>query len=524
MYVLPNDSLRKKLTFTRSEQFSLDYWLFLSSDQTPRIYQTRPIGLKKLRNIISINSKSSHSVLREAISLELESYRNLSKFMNIPVPNVPAKRKPAFGSAISREWIDWINQVDESFLRKRLSDELISKITSGMDISSIAFLLRRVSCEYSDDYNSRRAFFGKIMQGFFSEKSAPYFSDCLEDVLYSNNIDEYLVEFTISHVPVKPATKKALKKIPEIEFEKWKNLSLYRSEEMKGDCVCGLFYSVRAKNYEEALVRALEMAQETLKLIRSKFRIFTRITRAARVTRVGDGVNYWVPLPKPFWRESVLSPEIPKFGDGIEYFSPEYNSTIWHVSHAINNWSEDISLTSSQVWQAIEAWSGNIVSEKRITYQDYYDLSRKMIKMNVESFIIRMNYNSAKMREIGEAQNWKYYRPKVDDLWHFFSELFNSNSSYHHSKLIPYPVDIAFHQRSGILNYANMVIGGHVNPTWMSRRIYNDMLFLYGLRCLIVHSGNGFGEFSFSEYLSGLGVDIVNNLIENKEVIGKNTG
>ncbi|MEM9349594.1 MAG: hypothetical protein AAGA47_04990 [Pseudomonadota bacterium] len=519
MYVLGGDELKIRNALPRHERFSLDYFLFLLADDTPSMYRSRAIGVNTLNRIIKNSSTLRHKSIVLALGSELESFRTFETLIATPplspaVEKIKIKGRDAF--IVNNEWLDWLLNLSADNIREHIFISLRREISRKGSFGKIAFLLRRLSAELVDEMQSRRAVFQFLRSSVIPNSIGNNFINCLQDLL-SQPLRRYRVDYQLSPASIRGRLKeKVQSRLSNALLTPLKDLHVYGADADDQDyAVTGASFEVEARNHEEARAVSMEAYQEFLRRMRGELYVNTHSIRGVGVTNEDTCETIWLPRPTPFWRRHTALPELPGFPSETpeSTMSGRFEASKRQYSQAVGDWSDDIYSSVSVLWQAIEAWTGNIAYKNPTSFSL---LSDEVISSCREIFSKRSNIYYTRCRNVGEKIVTDFF-PKTKRARADWYETVISNKGF--SSFHPAAPDILYSKDVGVI--AGVILEGELSKTrnWMNSRCSVDLKFLYGARCVLAHTGAEPFSPGFLDYLGSFGAELLIRLVNTNQHI-----
>ena len=148
MWVHKGNSLYHRLKLDSRIGFWLDYWLFLHSEETHPIWNSRPLGLRSLA-IAALQSTADHDyTLRTALAQEIHAASRLSSVV-VGLP-VPPSNLPERDGTWSNDWLRWFEETIRMTEGRSIIPDLVVAIVAALrenDLFTATYLTRRLAAE-----------------------------------------------------------------------------------------------------------------------------------------------------------------------------------------------------------------------------------------------------------------------------------------------------------------------------------------------------------------------------------------
>ena len=501
--------LKRRSELSAAEGFLVDYWLFLHCDDTHPMWCARPVGSKFLASMALSMSGGHHRTLLRSISVELTALSALNPFFPNPCPT----QSPIYpnSSQITTTWKDWLKASLD--FRSQFLDNLLSAIQHAVDVQDylgIAFLLRRLASELADDDLSRGSLVSLATNAFLSCDGVDSLKDKMRRAFRPSNQSYYIVKFLVSPVQVPNRIAQHTLK-PGVTTR-------FIVEGIKGDRkeLIGLQARIRAYNSRQAVILAMPVIRGALHHLRLRYYIHTSLRSPVEVAseNVPDSKEY-LPLANPFWTSGWGLRRIPRLpGDSVILASKlppdagsRWNAATWHIAAALGNWSEDIHSASSEVWQALEAFSGGRQQVKSGIVNRYL---KRLPLIILEHLASKINYQAAVIRRKQASCDWFQWNRKTQMIEEWAHSILHRSSHHYAGRWRhPYTPLIVYRQRVGLVKTWYDVCSSREVLEWAERRLTWDFDLLYGLRNASVHEGLRVGNEQLAAYLGRLGLQVL---------------
>lgn len=528
MYVVGGERAKNRGFLGRRERFFVDYMLFLLSDSSPRLFQARPIGLNCLKNFFVGDDVQSHVAIRRALIAELDGYRYMDMLgLQTPSAQVRGLKK----NSIHNDWSSWVVDTEPEEFLSALTREIVECLDGEHDLRYMAFLIRRLASELIDEFQSRRSAFGLFDKMLATEGGVSFFRENILQISAISQSKLYEIEIQLAPASVRGNLRqKVALRLPKFGLTNWRDIKLpnhrYDDDEF---AVTTWAVQLRARNREEATAKAKQVFEDELMRLRSELYVNTSSIRDIKTTDLEfEGENpedavVWIPRATPFWRRHDEMPELPEYlpdlhtndDAGLALSSKKL------YAHAIANWVDDIHASASYVWQAIETTCSDNITKEKYQPVSFSFLTESVLRKSRVLFVKQSNKYYSNLRRIGidtnEEINVSRVGQKKADEW--FEKVFSESGKVDNSLFHPYPPDILFHRKVGLLQETisrdHKISANH----WMNKRITMDLNYLYGVRCALVHSGRNLGTTGFVEYLAGMGLNFLLDVSRSKQVV-----
>lgn len=508
---LPTDleHIRVHQRLSPGVSFWLEHWLLLHGDEAFGLLKARPLGLRSLAAmILNLDASQDFALLRSATD-EIQQYQRLFSLLKIEVPSGAIAAGKGRHASVTREWRsaalrleDWDNHVD---LLNRLAAHLRDAIAEA-DLGSIAFLNRRLSSELSEHYCDAKWIYIRSINSALSNGNADVVQDLIDD-LVRLGMREHTVSFEFSRVEV-PAGANAESSRLRLQFDE----TCPETEHADTRTLVGVSISVRARDRNQALERAMELCRTCLTHLRLNFYVRTHLVGVAQVSIDEETVPF--SLRQPFWHRRAQTREVPRFPANFASranFANEEEKARWyaardHVSTAIATWAESCHHAASSVWQALESLAGG----PGAVYSDVIAHYERAVGAEIVRYFRRwISHHRWVRAKLESPSDWPAPPlDRMDDGTWLNRVMSRGSPDFYGNWSIP-PAPRTIFGETGVLSALFHQDGTRRNVDWPGRRVQLDMRHLYALRNNLVHSGKRIGTDRWASYLGSLGLEII---------------
>jgi hypothetical protein len=521
----PNNSLTGNSLTNRSKLdqklgFWLDYWLFLHSDTTHRLWAARPFGIRAIIQAAEQSKGRGNEVLRRAIRVELNDCLKLFETLDCTQYLRPPKSRIDQGDQEwDNDWLNWFDKIAKFLASRDLEAQLICgiskalcktkykramKLTQGLaaELGGDGFTARQLLrsaknslCD-SGEYNDRNFLKPEELE------------EAIKSALLDGTESRYQVELAMPSV--------------NIRSKSWNQVSYSIKLEDPSNCLLGTKIDYKLEGFslkisavhpEEALVKSLEIAKVELAKLRNlevdnTFVLVKTKSIVNLTTNESEPKNLIPNLPKTIFRHPTkgslndvkikLTSKMPKKikkNFGIEW---------------IENPHEDC----ERIWSTLESYSPKTHDGTLKSVVEYAKSSLDYLPNEMRCYLVNclMNQRFARKQSQLTYRNWKFWDRKPDTLIAWKDEVFNERSRYFHEKWEPSPPSLLFHPGVGLLHDMTEKTDN------MTKTLEKNLNLLYGLRNKVAHTGEGSAILpdSMARYLGRFALETL-YLILNKQ-------
>lgn len=531
---LTGNSLTNRYKLDKRLGFWLDYWLFLHSDTTHRLWAARPFGIRAIIRVAKQSEGDGNEKLRHALKEELNDWLDLVEGLDFIKCLPPPSRKIDQGGANWEEnWNNWFDAVLVFLSSSRdLEHQLIRAISIALwnkNYKRVMYLTRGLAAELGGDGEGipfwQICFLGwAITSGscslmkYFSSKmrcsrdgftarqlfrsaknslcdSGSYndsginflkkeeLEKAIKSALLGGTESRYQVEIEMSKVVIR---RQLWKKVTRsIAKENARNLLLGESCELEGFSL-----NVSAVHPEQALVKSLKIATAILADLKQQHpdKSFV-LVKTKSVVNLDTGESepeQGVPkLPNTIFRHKTQG----RYNDMKSASSQPGNQNF------AANWIENPHKDCIEIWATLEGYSSESPDDDKLqkvlsyTKSSLDYLPEEMLKY-LASRLSSQYFALEQSHLFREDKQWQFWDSKNKPLSEWENKVFNEQSKYFYENWLPTPPLLLFDSKVGLLHKMR---DDPRSPNVTEERKYMEKIWernlrlLYGLRNKLQH-------------------------------------